>query len=126
MRHLLGVGRVPCVTPQVLYEYWVVLTRPIGVNGLGLSPEQAAARLDEVQYRCYLLEDRPPIFSRWRRLVETHSVSGKRAHDARLVASMHEHGVENLVTFNLPDFADFAGISVVHQNEVPSRFARIL
>ncbi len=30
-----------CLVPQVLYEYWVVATRPLDVNGLGLSIDEA-------------------------------------------------------------------------------------
>ena len=31
----------PVVVPQVLYEYWVVTTRPIENNGLGSTPDDA-------------------------------------------------------------------------------------
>ena len=30
-------GDIPCLVPQVLYELWVVATRPVAVNGLGLT-----------------------------------------------------------------------------------------
>lgn len=30
-------GDQPAIVPQVLYEYWVVATRPTSQNGLGLS-----------------------------------------------------------------------------------------
>jgi hypothetical protein len=30
-------GDAPCLLPQVLYELWVVATRPTAVNGLGFS-----------------------------------------------------------------------------------------
>jgi hypothetical protein len=31
----------PCIVPQVFYEFWVVATRPVDVNGLGLSVGEA-------------------------------------------------------------------------------------
>ena len=37
---LRASGETPCLTPQVLYELWVVATRPVAVNGLGLSISQ--------------------------------------------------------------------------------------
>ena len=32
-----------CLVPQVLYEYWVVATRPVEQNGLGMTAAEAAA-----------------------------------------------------------------------------------
>jgi hypothetical protein len=34
---LLGQGETLCIVPQNLYEFWVVATRPLASNGLGLS-----------------------------------------------------------------------------------------
>ena len=43
-----------------------------------------------------------------------HQVSGKKAHDARLVASMKVHGIVTILTFNVEDFARYHGILVLH------------
>jgi len=37
------------------------------------------------------------------------SVSGKKVHDARLVAVCHAHKVTHLLTFNVPHFTRMAG-----------------
>lgn len=42
---LLARGDVPGVVPQVLYEFWVVSTRPVAANGRGLDPVDVAAEL---------------------------------------------------------------------------------
>src|SRR5205823_247730 len=42
-------GDTPCLVPQVLYEYWVVVTRPIAQNGLGWSAVEAASKLTQLQ-----------------------------------------------------------------------------
>ena len=34
-------GYIPCIVPQVLYEYWVVATRPLAQNGLNLTASEA-------------------------------------------------------------------------------------
>jgi predicted nucleic acid-binding protein len=63
-----------------------------------------------------LLPDMPAIFTHWERIVVTYGVQGKQAHDARLVAVMKAHGINQLLTFNVGDFAPFAsgeGITVV-------------
>ena len=38
-------GDIPCVIPQVLYEFWVIATRPVAQNGLGLTAVQARSEL---------------------------------------------------------------------------------
>src|SRR5436305_381745 len=85
-----------CVVPQVLYEFWVVATRPVAVNGLGLTVAQAAAELIGLRTLFPLLSDTPAIYREWESLVVAHNVSGKNAHDARLVAAMAVHGLTHL------------------------------
>jgi hypothetical protein len=72
-------GDTPCLLPQVLYELWVVGTRPAAVNGLGFSAAQAAAELARVQALFPLLADTPAIFPQWQRLVTAHAVLGRNA-----------------------------------------------
>jgi predicted nucleic acid-binding protein len=77
------------VVPQNLYEFWVIATRPpgpppAGRNGLGMTPAQAGHWLRFFQRRLTLLPDRAELCSLWQALVETHGVTGFRAHDARL------------------------------------------
>ncbi len=122
LKHLPKAGRIPCITPQVLYEHWVVATRPKAANGLGLEAYEATELGDEILYKFLLLEDRPGVFLRWRRLVERHRITGKWAHDVRLIASMEEHGVSNLITFNIHDFTGIPGIAVVHPDDVQTQF----
>jgi predicted nucleic acid-binding protein len=64
------------------------------------------------------LPDTPDIFSEWERLVETYEVSGRQAHDARLVAAMHVHDVTHLLTFNTDDFKRFVEITAVNPKTV--------
>ena len=61
-----------------------------------------------------VLPDTPEIFSEWERIVVQHKVSGKQAHDARLVAAMNVHNLTQLLTFNTSDFKRFTGITAVN------------
>jgi predicted nucleic acid-binding protein len=106
-------GDVLCLVPQVLYEFWVVATRPAAANGLGFSVAFAAAELTRLRSIFPLLPDTAAIFPEWERLVTAHHVSGKNAHDARLVAAMSVHGLTHLLTFNTADFARFPGITAL-------------
>jgi predicted nucleic acid-binding protein len=102
-----------CVTSQNLFEIWVVATRPLNSNGLGLVPSQAERLLAHVENSAFRLPDSDAVYAEWRRLVVAHQVFGKTAHDARLVAAMLVHGIKHILTFNVPDFARYPNIVVL-------------
>lgn len=110
---LVTLGIELCLVPQVLYEFWVVATRPVNVNGLGMDTATAELSLIEIIKEYQLLKDERGIFSRWQSLVVNNMVSGKRAHDARLVAAMLRHRLSSILTFNASDFESFPGIQVL-------------
>jgi hypothetical protein len=111
-------GEELCVVPQNLYEFWVVCTRPAGQNGLGLTVAGAQAELIHLRGLFVLREDTPAIFREWERLVVAYQVSGKNAHDARLVAAMIVHGISHLLTFNASDFQRYSGIVTLTPQQV--------
>jgi predicted nucleic acid-binding protein len=111
---LRGQGHTLCVIPQVLYEFWVVCTRPTSVNGLGKTAAEAATELAALRALFPMLDDTPAIFPAWEQLVISEAVLGKNAHDARIVASMRVHGVTHILTFNDADFRRFAGITALN------------
>ncbi len=111
-------GHECVLVPQVLYEYWVVATRPLDVNGLGMEPALVERAIEKWTDAFKLLLDERGVFGRWRDLVTSYEVKGKNAHDARLVAAMQRHGVANLLTFNGQDFARFMGINVYSPADV--------
>lgn len=107
-------GSIPCIVPQVIYEYWVVATRPVSANGLGMSVAEAEAEVEQLCSQFHCFRDERAIFDRWQRLVAQYNVQGKTAHDARLVAAMERHGINQLLTFNDQDFRRFTHITVIH------------
>ena len=111
-------GHECVIVPQVLYEYWVVATRPPENNGLGMPVAKADAAVSQWITVFRLLLDERGVFSHWRDLVAANDVKGKNAHDARLVAAMQRHGLTNLVSFNKPDFTRFTAINVFTPAEV--------
>jgi predicted nucleic acid-binding protein len=106
-------GQILSIFPQNLIEFWAVATRPVTNNGLGLSVAQAEAELTSLKTLFVLLPDTPEIFPEWEKIVLQYRVSGKRAHDARLVAPMRVHNLTHLLTFNTADFKRFSSITVV-------------
>ena len=109
-----------CLGAQVMIEYWVVATRPAANNGFGLSPDEAAA--DVTAFRAFLpcLPEPPDVADRWFGLVARHGVSGKPAHDTRLVALMEAHGVRRLLTLNPADFARYPTVQCVGPAQLPA------
>ena len=61
-----------------------------------------------------LLPDTPSIYKAWENLVIQYRVSGKPAHDARLVAAMQVHGIATILTFDKTGFSRYAGMEIVH------------
>jgi hypothetical protein len=110
------------VAPQCLTEFWVAATRPKGEpsNGLGMSPQEARDFLAEFLSLYAFVEDTPAVFSEWFRLVQAFGVSGKPAHDARLVAVMRVHGIGRMLTFNTRHFRRYEGMGLtfLHPNDV--------
>jgi len=110
---LIRRGDQPCIAPQVLYEFWVVATRPKAVNGLGLTVAMAAAELSRLQRLFLFVPETPAVFAEWEQLVTAHQVSGKNAHDARLVAIMSLHGISHILTFNSVHFARYRSVTAL-------------
>ena len=114
-------GVVLVIVPQCLYEFWAVATRPIQNNGLGYTPTETLALLTAIKSTFLLKQDAPEIYDEWQHLVSTYNVSGKPTHDARYVAAMKVHNIENILTFNGSDFTRFAqneNIAVVDPTNV--------
>ncbi len=90
---LILQGETPCITAQNLIEHQSLATRPLNVNGLGLTRHEANEKAREMEALFAFLVDTPNIYSHWRALMQTYEVSGRQVHDARLVAVMLAHGV---------------------------------
>src|SRR5438105_3082658 len=71
---LAGGGETLCLVSQNLYEFWIVSTRPVAQNGLGLSAVQAVAELTEVKKQFKIHDDSPAIRSVWEQLVAKYQV----------------------------------------------------
>ena len=111
-------GNQVSIIAQNLIEFWAVATRPAINNGLALSVADTAAHIKTFQQTFTLLPDTPEIFFEWQRLVKAHSVSGRQAHDTRLVAAMLAHHVTHLLTFNDADFKRYTEITVVNPQDI--------
>ena len=98
---------------QIYREYLVVATRPVEVNGLGMATDEALGNLNEFSRCIRILEENVLVCRQVQSLTRQYNLKGKRIHDANIIATMMEHGLEEVVTENQPDFREFTGITVI-------------
>ena len=115
---LLKNGDTLFLTLQNISEFWNVCTRPLDKNGLGFSVTQTDAELSKIERVFDLLPDTEEVCRNWRELVVKHSVSGVKVHDAKIVAAMKAHNIQNLLTFNAKDFKRYTYIKAVEPKDI--------
>lgn len=106
-------GKIPVIVPQCIYEFYVVATKKVADNGLGLNPGEALQTIEGFLAIIPLLRDERLVFAKWMDLMHSTGVKGKGAHDGRIVAAMRRHNVKSIVTFNDRDFRRYADITVL-------------
>jgi predicted nucleic acid-binding protein len=95
-------------TTQNIAEFWNVATRPATENGLGLPISSVSDLLEHIiEPTCALLFEPMNLYAEFKRLVTTHAVSGRKVHDARLVAMMLVWNIDKVFTLNDRDFRRF-------------------
>jgi predicted nucleic acid-binding protein len=106
-------GRRCALSGQIIREYLVVATRSVEANGLGLSADDALANIEQLAERLEFCEETQAVSTRLRSLVRAHRWTGKKIHDANVVATMEAHGITRLVTENPDDFEAYRNITVI-------------
>jgi predicted nucleic acid-binding protein len=127
-RQLLAKGRSAglhgAVSGQIIREYLVVATRPVAVNGLGLTTADAIRNMEQFTRRVAFCDETEATSVRLRGLVRMHDLAGKAIHDANVVAAMACHGIQRLVTENPEDFRKYPEISALRLEDVAERLAQ--
>lgn len=118
IRELARRGHELAICAQVVIEFWSVATRPLNVNGLGLSAAEADTQLDDLLDLLLVLPEPADMARRWRDFGRRYSVIGKTSHDARLAALANAHGVSDILTINVGDFRRFAELDVISPADV--------
>jgi predicted nucleic acid-binding protein len=115
---LLKRGNTLFITLQNVSEFWNVCTRPLDKNGLGFSIAETEAELTKIEQVFDLLPDTLDVYKNWRTLVVNHSVSGVQVHDAKIVAALKAHNIQNLLTFNAKDFKRYTDIKAIEPKDI--------
>jgi predicted nucleic acid-binding protein len=96
---LLGLRTRFVTVPQVVYESWATLTRPVSSNGMGLEPEEAGNLLRIGLTSVELLKpDEQRVLDLWQESVVSLGVRGRQAYDARIVSAMKAGGISAILT----------------------------
>jgi predicted nucleic acid-binding protein len=97
---------------QILREYLATITRP-GTAQPAISMSAVITDIQGFEARFRIAEDGPTVTTELLRLLSTITSQGKQIHDANIVATMIAHGIPNLLTHNVGDFARLAGVITV-------------
>ena len=84
-------GSTLALSGQIIREY-VGATRPVEVNGLGMSTADALHNIRTFMTRAVLCPETEAVSARLRSLTATYTLNGRRIHDANIVATMAAHG----------------------------------
>jgi predicted nucleic acid-binding protein len=113
------------IAAQVAREFLVVATRPPAGNGLGLALLEALESLSGFREHIRLLPEEKPLLPTLLGLLAQSPATGKRIHDAHIVAAAMVHRVPLVVTLNGGDFKDFsAHITCLTPAEAVARIAK--
>ena len=107
-------GAAICVSPQILRELLVQLTRR-GPRSPGdpVAPAAAAGFVADLRPRLRLLPETEAVVDRLDGLLRTVGAEGESIHDANIVAAMLAHGVTRLLTHNVKDFDRYADAGLI-------------
>jgi uncharacterized protein len=100
------------VTPQILCEFYSIVTNPRRVPK-PRTPADACQALSRLLGFLQVLPVPPQTFHFLLDLLNQYPVTGGDVFDLQIVATMRANAVHKIYTFNTSDFDRFAGLSVV-------------
>jgi uncharacterized protein len=101
------------IVPQVLMEFYAVVTSPRRVRS-PLSPDDGALQVADWRRTLAVRYPTAACLDDWTVLVGQLQRIGQDVHDLFLIAQMRSHGIGDICTANVGDFAEVTGITA-HQ-----------
>lgn len=108
-------GEMPlCICPQVLMEFYAVITNPKRVTH-PISPEQALAEVEKYFTRKWIAKIYPKedTLTITIDLLKKYRVKRMEIFDLQLAATMLSNGVLHIYTFNQADFSKYSEITAL-------------
>ena len=104
-------GRLDAViVPQVLMEFYAVVTSPRRVRS-PLTPNDGASQVDDWRRTIAVRYPTAGCLDAWMTLARQLRRVGQDVHDLFLIAQMQSHGIGDICTANVGDFAGVTGIT---------------
>jgi len=103
-----------CVCPQVLMEFFAVITNSRKVK-TPLTPQKAREEVEKYLKATNILKIYPSddILERMLFLLKKYEIKGVQVFDLQLVATMLANGITRIYTYNQSDFAKFGEIEAI-------------
>jgi len=103
-----------CICPQVICEFYAVVTNPRRVTN-PISAEEATAEIEKYLYaqNILMIYPGPGIMEAILDLLKRYGVTKQKIFDLQLVATMLINNVTHIYTFNKDDFSQFKEIEVL-------------
>lgn len=98
---------------QIIREYLVVATRPVELNGLGMTTDRALDNIKRFQQRASLIAETlqaGELFLKW---AEKYRIRGKRLHDLQILATASVAGMHALITANERDYPKSPPLAII-------------
>jgi len=108
-------GELPlCICPQVLFEFYSVITNPRRVTS-PVSPKEATQEVERYlrTKNIFSVYPKDDILSIALDLLKKYEVKDREIFDLQLVATMLSNNINRLYTFNHDDFIKFKEIEVL-------------
>ena len=103
-----------CVCPQVLFEFFAVVTNPGRVTR-PMEPSEAVIEVKKYLRAKHILKVFPSadIVGAVVELLEEHTIKGQAIFDLQLVATMLTNGISRIYTYNVEHFRRFPLLEVI-------------
>jgi predicted nucleic acid-binding protein len=116
IKQLHSEGNILGLTTTSIYELYFIFTKPS--LGFGFTNASARGELANIRRQFQLVPEQPGTLDLWQSLVAKYNLGNRVVFDARIAATMLDHGYRQLLTFNDRDFSRFAELEVLNPFDV--------
>ncbi len=108
-----------CVTPQVLMEFFAIVTDP---KRVAKARDRVDALREVEKYvrakNVSVIYSQPQTFDQSLELLKEYPLTGQAIFDLQLVATMLSNGVRRIYTYNQADFAKYREVEVLSPDAI--------
>jgi len=97
------------ISRQIIREFLVYVTR-YNFENEKISTKIILDRIFENLQQYQVLNENEKVTINLKNLIEKHNLSGKKIHDANIVATMQAYNITKLLTNNVKDFVRFTDV----------------